>query len=321
MWLLLLIFTLLHLHHVHSYEVTQYYQVVTVTEREGTVIGRYTRPAYLATTAQFITPTASGIPSPLTVQTSIPQFDVTFVKAQLPTGAGDPIPKQTSSSSTRMSVPITYSTCTSYSSGKDYLVPPVTKSAAFYVTPAVAATLSALSSFYTEESKSYYTATSTIAVKLVDPAALDPIAFASLSRAYQPHNCLTATAKVDYRDACSAGPTYRMKGTGCGELNPCCFDCSEYEWRCLVGHCTDHTPGETFRRCADGVDYYAGSVTSVDKKYTKALPKNSKGEWSGVQTTGGNPNEPTSTQSGGASRTDGSVWLWGYLVLLISWLL
>lgn len=318
MALLLLALTLL-LHHAHAvpYAVTEYYQVLTITEKEGEVRDGYTIRPILDTTTQFITPTATALPSPLTVKTSTPEFDLTFVKVHLPTGAGNPIPTQ-STGSTVLVVPITYSSCTTYSSGNDYAIPPVTSSAHLYITPPVVATMSAVYVTHTEEYNSYRSGTSTIAIMHVDPAAIDPVQFASLSHGYQPHSCLTASARVDYRHACDAGPTYRMKGAGCGELNPCCFDCWEYEWRCFTGHCTEHIPGETFHRCANGVDYYGGSVTSVDEKYTQPLPKKTKGDWSGVKTTGGNPNEPTSTQSGGASRLDGGV-VWGYLLLFTAW--
>lgn len=92
-------------------------------------------------------------------------YDVTVVKVHLPIGAGNPIQTKTdTTSTTRLLVPITYSKCTTYSSGKSYVIPPITKSPMIYLTPPVAAKMSVLSTFVSEEYKTYYTATSTYAV-------------------------------------------------------------------------------------------------------------------------------------------------------------
>ena len=325
MWLHLLALTPLFLQPVLStpYAVTEYYQVLTVTEEEATTINydtdfAYTRPPFLDTTTQYITPTATALPSALGGKTSTDSYnDVTVVQVHLPTGAGKPIQTQSDDSTTRILVPVTYSECTTYSSGNSYVIPPITKSPMIYLTPPVAAKMSVLSTFVSHESKSYYTTTSTYEVAVIDPKGLDPVDFASLSNGAQPMSCLTATATVDYRHACEVGSRVRMEGKGCGELNPCCYDCSEFKWQCFGGHCTDKHVGETFKRCADGVDYYSGNVTEVDEKYTQAPPKKTMGDWTGVTTTGGNPNEPTATQTGGGERVMVSWGLvWGCLLVV-----
>lgn len=327
MWSRLLALTPLLFRPVFStpYAVTEYYQVLTVTEEEATTINYdndfvYTRSPRLDTTTQYITPTATAVPSALTAQTSTDTYyDVTVVKLHLPTGAGKPIQTESGSSSTRLLVPVTYSKCTTYSSGTDYAIPPITKSPVIYLTPPVAAKMSVLSTFVSHEYKTYYTATSTYEVAVIDPAGLDPVDFASLSSVAQPFSCLTATATVDYRHACEVGSTARMEGRGCGELNPCCYDCLRLKWQCFGGRCTQKHVGETFQRCADGVDYYSGNVTEVDEKYTKALPKKTKGDWSGVSATEGNPNEPTETKTGVGETVRVSRWglFWGTLLIAV----
>ena len=305
MWFLVLV--LLHYVQAVPYKVTEYYQVLTLTEEDRLTLDFVTHDPLRKTSTQYITPTGTAIPSPLTAQTTTVSIDdVTYVNIHLPTGAGDPI--SSPEGRTRdIAVPITYSQCTTSVSGTEYALPDTTKHASIYLPPDIAAAMSTITVYSTEIYNSYSPETKTFPVALVDPEGIDPTDFASLSYNNQEWNCLTATASVDYRHACDVGSRFRMGGSGCGDLNPCCFDCDGYRYYC-IGNCARDS-NNYHMRCANGLGYYSGTVTPLDANYTKTPPTRT---W--------DPNNLATTTGGAVSACVG-MWIGEYPMLYVLLLL
>ncbi|RJE20494.1 hypothetical protein PHISCL_07164 [Aspergillus sclerotialis] len=307
MWFLVLAL-LLHYAQAVPYEVTEYYEVVTLTENDGLTLD-FTNDPFLKTSTQYITPTGTAIPSPLTAQTTTDTLeDVTYVNIHLPTGAGDPVSSQ-EENMRQIAVPITYSQCTTSVSGTEYALPDTTTHASIFLPPDVAAAMSTITVYPSDIYNSFIPDSTPYPVALVDPAGIDPTDFASLSHHNQARNCLTATASVDYRHACDVRPAFGKGGSGCGDLNPCCFDCDAYTYlHYCIGNCARNS-NNYHMRCANGLGYYSGTATPLDANYTRAPPTRT---W--------DPNSPP-TSSGAAVSMRAGMWISEYPTLYIFLLL
>ena len=239
-----------------------------MTELDGLTPDFLSSDPLLETSTQYITPTGTSIPSPLTAQTTYDSnSEMTYVNIHLPTGAGSPI-SSPQEKVTDFAVPISYEECT-HTTGPKYFYR-VGRYATYSPRSEVAANISTISVYSGETYDSYASQKTSFPVALLDPSGIDPTDFASLSYNNQPRTCMTSTMSVDYRHACSVGPDSRKGGSGCGDLNPCCFDCDAYNYYC-VGKCARDSK-QHHMKCADGLEYYSGTATPLDPEFTESPP-------------------------------------------------
>ncbi|PGH21418.1 hypothetical protein AJ80_03209 [Polytolypa hystricis UAMH7299] len=171
--------------------------------------------------------------------------------------------------SAHYAVVITYSRCTSTVSRSQVDLPAITKTVPVY--PSDDAGLTPIST-YTAEVTFFDASATTSPVAIVQPADVDPIEFAYQSNHYQPSHCLLAVASklINYRDACETGPSDRKPrdpGYKCGDLNPCCFDCS------IMVRARDG-----WADCADGIRYWSDGDTQI-QKYRPATASPTSAGW------------------------------------------
>lgn len=204
---------------------------------------------------------------------------------------------------TQYFVPITYAQCTTYTDGTTLTVSPITTTANVRLSQDVAATVPQITA-YTSVS-TWSTWATTYPAVILSAAEVDPVEYAAASASGQPANCLTAThtTPIDYRNACATGdrtPATARAG-GCGELNSCCYDCDQFQWKCLFPPCDDDRVGEYGWRCADGVDYLSDGSTEVDPKYTMTESSPEEAEETGGSGGAGGGSNGQSSASGASS--------------------